>query len=83
MNAKELAKHVVKYYETHELSEAIEYLLEYRDRRIHELSMALEAVKGILWMAEKYAEGGGMYGIEMENYRRVEEIIDSVKGKKQ
>lgn len=45
--------------------------------------MALEAVEGILWMAEKYAEGGGMHGIEMENYRRVEKIIDSVKGKKQ
>ena len=78
MNAKELAEHIIKNYETHELVEAIDWVLEYRDRRIRELSTALEAAESILWMAEKYAEGGGMHSIEMEDYQRVKEIIDNV-----
>lgn len=33
------------------------------------------AARSILWMAEKYAEGGGSNGPEMQDYRAAAEII--------
>lgn len=81
MNAKELAKHIFSVYEDRELPDIVEELLSERDERIKQLEHAVNAFDDILWMAEKYAEGGGMYSIEMEDYQRVKEIIDSVKGK--
>lgn len=68
-------------YEDRELPDIVEELLSERDERIKQLEHAVNAFDDILWMAEKYAEGGGMYSIEMEDYQRVKEIIDSVKGK--
>ena len=35
----------------------------------------LEAAKSILWMAEKYAEGGGSRGPEMRDYQAAIDII--------
>jgi hypothetical protein len=81
LNAKELAKHIFSVYEDRELPDIVEELLSERDERIKQLEHAVNAFDDILWMAEKYAEGGGMYSIEMEDYQRVKEIIDSVKGK--
>lgn len=81
MNAKELAKHIFSVYEDRELPDIVEELLSERNERIKQLEHAVNAFDDILWMAEKYAEGGGMYSIEMEDYQRVKEIIDSVKGK--
>jgi hypothetical protein len=37
--------------------------------RLDAAENAIEALRSILWMAERYAEGGGSHGIEMEDYR--------------
>lgn len=48
--------------------------------RIAELEKALDAAKSILWMAEKYAEGGGSHSGEMRDYLEATEKIDAADG---
>lgn len=79
MNAKELAKHIFSVYEDHELPDIVEELLSERDERIKQLEHAVNSFSDILWMAGQYAQGGGMHSIEMEDYKRVKEIIESMK----
>lgn len=81
MNAKELAKHIFSVYEDRELPDIVEQLLSERDERIRQLEHAVNAFNDILWMADQYAQGCGMHSIEMEDCKRVKEIIESVKGK--
>jgi hypothetical protein len=37
--------------------------------RLEAAEDAINVLRSILWMAERYAEGGGSHGIEMEDYR--------------
>lgn len=60
------------------MPDIVEELLSERDERIRQLEHAVNAFNDILWMAEQYAQGGGMHSIEMEDYQRVKEIIDNV-----
>ena len=51
---------------------------DYVLRAINSHERLVEAVKladSILWMAEKYAEGGGSNGPEMQDYRPAEQAI--------
>ena len=52
-------------------SPALEYIQE-----IERLREVLVQVKSILWMAERYAEGGGSGGPEMRSYREVATLLE-------
>lgn len=41
----------------------------------------LDAAKSLLWMAERYAEGGGSRGVEMHEYSEAMKIIEGSDGK--
>ena len=48
---------------------------------VAELAAALKAADSILWMAERYAEAGGTYSIEMEEYEVAEKAIHAALAK--
>jgi hypothetical protein len=41
------------------------------------LAAQRKAIDGILWMAERYAEGGGSRGQEMEDYRAAVAVFEA------
>jgi hypothetical protein len=85
MNPMEMAEHIVGMYKPHELTSAIAWAIAFnigwRDKRIQSLEDALASVESILWMAERYAEGGGFHGVEMHDLNRVKDILAQVKVK--
>ncbi len=81
MDAETLAQHIFRMYEDRELPEVVALLLKDRDKRIQSLEDALASVESILWMAERYAEGGSSRGVEMEDFNRVKSILEQVKVK--
>lgn len=85
MNPMEMAEHIVEMYKSHELTSAIAWAIAFnigwRDKRIQSLEDALASVESILWMAERYAEGGGFHGVEMHDLNRVKDILAQVKVK--
>lgn len=72
MGPQELARHILRMYETHELEEAITEALQ--SERDH-AEQIREAAMSILWMAEKWAEGAGPYSQEMEDYKRARSLL--------
>lgn len=43
--------------------------------RAERYKRAYEAAKTLLWMAEKYAEGGGTHGPEMRDFEEAQRLI--------
>ena len=50
---------------------------DYHEAIITALEKKLQAAKSILWMAERYAEGGGSNGPEIREYEEAIKIIES------
>lgn len=43
--------------------------------RVERYKRAYEAAISLLWMAEKYAEGGGTHGPEMRDFEEAQRLI--------